>query len=90
MDGIAVRRVLPHIAIARVPEMTIFGIEPDDSPRAPLDLLKRVEARVEIIVARIAQNDDGSALIQRVEMSLTEMRQRMAKIRIVIAGGMGL
>src|SRR3970040_2220518 len=51
--------VFPHITVARSPLRAPLRAEPDQAAAFTLDVLDDIETRVVVVVAAIAQNDDG-------------------------------
>src|SRR5439155_14011083 len=74
-------RVEGHHAVADAPAPLPFGVEPDDALHALADEPERPRLRVVVVVARVAQDQDGRLPVERVELRLREPAERVAEVR---------
>src|ERR1051325_3406445 len=72
LDHGAVRRVAIHLAVAEPPRHPVLGVQPDDLLRALLNVLQHPLVRQVVVVASVAEDDHGGALVTRGEMLAVE------------------
>jgi len=86
MHRVAQRHILGHVAVAGSPLARVLGVEPDHLAGAALDVLEVAQVRVVVVVAPIAQDDHGGAVIDRAHVIAREGRQAIAQVGVVVSG----
>src|SRR5208283_1393064 len=81
---VAVRGVAIHFTVAEAPGVAALRIKPDHSFGALADFTQAPVVRKIVIVARVAQHDDGGALVHGAQMICDEVAERVAEIRMGI------
>src|ERR1035437_2031616 len=79
---VAVRGVAIHFAVAEAPGIAAFRIKPDHFFGALADFTQAPFVREIVIVARVAEHDDGGALVDGAQMIGDEVAERVAEIRV--------
>src|SRR5215471_21153085 len=72
LDEITGGGVQGHHAVAHAPAPLSFRIEPDDALHPLADEPERPRLRVIVVVPRVAQDEDGRLLVQRVQLRAHE------------------
>ena len=83
---VAQRRILGHVAVA-VPEGRGFRIQPDRARRPACHHRENVHARIVIVVAPVADDDQGCLAIERIQMFVVEIIERPAEVGVVVSAG---
>src|SRR5208283_1110759 len=81
---VAVRGVAIHFAVAETTGIAAFRIKPDHFFGALADFTQAPIVREIVIVARVAEHDDGGALVDGAQMIGDEVAEGVAEIRVGI------
>src|SRR5262245_27334239 len=73
-------RVERHHAVADTPAPLALGVQPDDALHPLADLPERPRLGVVVVVARVAQQQDGRLLVERLQLSGGEAVERVAEV----------
>src|SRR5262245_48763494 len=79
-DEIAGRSVERHHAVPDTPAPLSFGIQPDDTFHALAHHPERPRLGVVVVVASVAEEEDGRAAIQRIQLPPHELAERVAEV----------
>ena len=81
----AARSVFLHLSVADRPIGAGFGIQPNHTLRLFVHFPKNLALRVAIVVARIAQDNDGRLIVDVIHTAAFEVHEHLAIVGRTIA-----
>src|SRR6267142_2208561 len=82
LDDVTVREVAIHLAVAESPRHLVLRVQPDELFRALLDLLQHPLVRQVVVVARVAEDDDGRVARDRRQVVAMEQTKRASEVGV--------